>query len=439
MSQLSLSFNENENDFSGISKNSALEHIDISFEIEYINASKLERVEILRVDICLDSLAKISPSQFLPTWCNPRALDKRSAAYKSMVKTLIEEPEKFGDISEAITIYADFVSLQESQTAGRSFLTLRFEAPNKYHCGQGIARGLHRASAAREARLQGANLTNARLKADIWLGMRPEMKDLENILLAQQTHPLDKATIYNFQRKFQQLKEATPKHWKIKYYQGQLGVSDSKRCTINHQIQLLNMLDIEKFNPEIHFLVNAHPINNATSIKTYNAALDRANKLRHFIIDVVHLEHLLLLYIKQQCQAENKRYGGAIMAPRKGWEHCFTSKTSLPDGSVIQVKVNTNILFPIISSLRAAVDPITLQWKLPFMDLVGTISEGKVDNDKIIPAKAKESKLIQLLWDKASVAYEDMTYRNAKYPFTVLLKSVEYWQDLYTVTKKYLG
>ena len=440
MNQLSLSFSKSQNEFEEITESNVDQYIDIAFEVEYIADpfNELQGKSILRVVICLDSIAKIPPSKFFPTWCNPRSLDRSSPAFKSMVNTLVVEPKKFQAISEPVRIYSDLVRIEKS-SPGRSLMALRFEAPNTEHCGQGVSSGLHRLSAPWHAKARGANLTEARVNTDIWLGFRPELSDLEDSLKSQQSYALDQATKYNFQKKFDELKQVIPKHWKIKYFQGQSGVSEDKRCTINHLIQLLNMLDMQRHNPEKHYIQNAHPRGCAMSVsRNYDTTLSVANKLKHFTVDVVYIERLFLLFIKQSCQSSKKKYGSSIIVPERGKEHHFLSETSLPDSSIIHVKASSSILFPIISSLRAVIDPESLQWKVPIHMLLGRVSEAVIDGDKIISPRLINTKLVNLLWQVANSRYEELANRGVRSPFVTMLTDVQYWQDLYTLVKRYL-
>lgn len=392
----------------------------IKIECEYLSPSVKSQKEIVVIALG-KSIATLSikSSQGIPKYPNPRGLNINQKVYKDMVDTLMHEPQIFKERNHGAKISA-FVQDISYTEQGTSIITLRFAPPGKDTIGQGIHDGQHSLHSFVTAKMNKANLSEARVRLLLLNGYLPTIEDGQNTIAWQTSYKHDNRTKYNAQGRFDELKDWIPPNWTVSYYQNQLDIPDSSRCSIDHIMQLLAVLDTEKFdwlNPKF----NRHPINVATNLgRNYDGIWESACKLAHLVTDVVAIEQSIIeCIIKDQKRNQYTLPGFAFPVP--GEEHNFSGKTILPNRQVYQLTASRGFVWPIVSAFRILLDKDESLGKL----------EWQIDIDK------NKDALVKILWGHTKSALTDKADNGVKNAIGNLVTDVEFWHCLCGVAKKF--
>lgn len=396
--------------------------LKIKIETEYLDPQQISQPEINAVALGT-SLASLSanPSLEIPKFPNPRGLNTKQAVFQDMIKTLLVQPHLFGQKNHGIKI-STFVERIESTSTGTSVLTLRFAPPSKQTIGQGVHDGQHTLYAFIAARLKGASLKAARARLLLLNGYLPTEAEGDNTIAWQANYRHDNRTKYNAQGRFDTLKGWIPPHWTVGYYQNQPDVSDSPRCSVDHIMQLLAVIDPTKYNwlnPKMY----RHPIIYARNLGAhYEQICNSASALAHLVEDAVSIEQAIYKCVALDYHKTHQKLPGFLF-PETGSEHLFSGKVILPNRAIWQMQAPRGVVFPLVSAFRLLLccDRST-----------GTI-DWTIDFDK------HRDSLVKILWNRTRVALlEKVEQGIGQNASGILLTDVEYWHSLCAEAHKFV-
>lgn len=120
----------------------------------------------------------------------------------------------------------------------------------------GIINGAHTVLAFESAKNYKYNLSLARVKVTIHIGLvEDEAKDIA--LASNTTTSVDSRSKVNARGDYKFLKQylanleiAENKKFRIAYYQNQSGTPKNAQCNVNHLLRLINCLDRNRYNPD---------------------------------------------------------------------------------------------------------------------------------------------------------------------------------------------
>lgn len=243
---------------------------------------------------CL-ALAKSFPKhRDIPDGPNPREANTRQPIYRTIVNSLIEEPEIFHELNQGVYLYADIVGVrnnmhyQEVELAFRprpKATELKLGTP----LGQGHSDGRHTILAIEHVKNTGADLSNVLVPLVIKAGVMPTLEDRRKACQRQDRYNHDRKTKYDASGLFENLKMHIPSDWKIAYHQNQAEVSTDPRCSVDQLLQLMGMV-----SPSFSWLNSSNkrfPMGYATNLTaSYDQMLNNAEHLGHLIPDIAQIE-----------------------------------------------------------------------------------------------------------------------------------------------------
>jgi hypothetical protein len=298
----------------------------------------------------------------LPLEPNIREPNKKSATYRQIFDSVTTEPEKFFERHSGIVLCANKVKPTKNKTE------LELEVLEACEGGSdGIINGGHTVLAFEQARNYKYDLTEARVKVTIHIGLTEE--EAKDIALASNTSaPVDARSKvnargdYKFVKQFlAQLEREQDTKFRVAYYQNQSGAPKSPQCNVNHLIKLMNCLDRNKYNPESNKRAKHPPVSNTPSLS--NAERERLTKLLPLLPKALWLEQRLFQII--QDHITNPRRKGvndlASIDTRKN--------TLLPDSRYsFGFSAPADIAMPIVAAYRVFLDE-QYNWIIPFDEL----------------------------------------------------------------------
>ncbi|MBG1261245.1 AIPR family protein, partial [Nostoc commune] len=185
----------------------------------------------------------------LPLEPNIREPNRKSATYRQIFDSLTTQPEKFFSRHSGIVLSANIV--KPSKTS------LELEILEASEGGSdGIINGGHTVLAFEQAKNYKYDLTKARVKITIHIGLtEDEAKDIA--LSSNTTTPVDSRSKVNARGDYKFLKQYLAQleakentKFRIAYYQNQSGAPRNAQCNVNHLLKLINCLDRNRYNPD---------------------------------------------------------------------------------------------------------------------------------------------------------------------------------------------
>lgn len=315
---------------------------------QYINASPQCIIATAHVDSF--------PSD-LPLEPNIREPNRKSLTYRQIFDSLTTEPEKFFQRNNGIVLCVNKV-----KPKNKTELELEILQSNEGG-NDGIINGGHTVLAFEQARANKYDLSLARVKVTIHIGLSED--EAKDIALASNTSaPVDARSKvnargdYKFIKQFlAQLEMEEETKFRIAYYQNQSGAPKSPQCNVNHLIKLMNCLDRNKYNPNKS--KGKHPpVSNNPSLS--DAERQRLSKLLPLLPKGLWIEQRLFQIIEEHIT--NPRKKGTIdlasIDPRKS--------TLLPDSRYsFGFGAPADIAMPIVAAYRVFLDE-NYNWIIPF-------------------------------------------------------------------------
>ncbi|MBD2255804.1 AIPR family protein [Nostoc parmelioides] len=296
----------------------------------------------------------------LPLEPNIREPNLKSSTYKQIFDSLTTEPEKFFQRNNGIVLCVNKVK-PKSKTELELEILQANEGGN-----DGVINGGHSVSAFEQARANKYDLSKARVKVSIHIGLSED--EAKDIALASNTSsPVDARSKVNARGDYQFIKHFLGRleneediKFRIAYYQNQSGAPKSPHCNINHLIKLMNCLDRNKYNPDSKSRTKHPPVSNTPSLS--DAERQRLLKLLPLLPKGLWIEQRLFKIIEEHIT--NPRKKGTIdlasIDPRKN--------TLLPDSRYsFGFGAPADIAMPIVAAYRVFLDE-NYNWLIPFDD-----------------------------------------------------------------------
>jgi hypothetical protein len=174
----------------------------------------------------------------LPLEPNIREANRKSTTYRQIFDSLTTEPVKFFSRHSGIVLSANKVKPNRNKTE----LELEILEANEGG-SDGIINGGHTVLAFEQAKNYNYNLTEARVKVTIHIGLTEESaKDIA--LASNTTTPVDSRSKVNARGDYKfikqylvQLERAEDRKFRIAYYQNQSGAPRNAQCNVNSNSQ----------------------------------------------------------------------------------------------------------------------------------------------------------------------------------------------------------
>lgn len=308
---------------------------------------------------CLIATAQVGefPTD-LPLEPNIREPNKKSSTYRQIFDSLTTQPEKFFERHGGIVLSANKVDIRKNQ--------LELEILEACEGGSdGIINGGHTVLAFQQAKNYKYNLTKARVKVTIHIGlMEEEAKDIA--LSSNTSSPVDSRSKvnargdYDFIKRFlTKLELDEERKFRIAYYQNQTGVPKNSQCNINHLFKLMNCLDRNRYNPQKNKR-SKHPTGTSCPSQITDTERERLTRLLPLLPKALHIEQRLYQLIE-----------GHITNPKaKGVNNLASidirKSTLLPDSRYsFGFGAPTDIALPIVAAFRVFLDERYF-WVIPF-------------------------------------------------------------------------
>ncbi|MBW4429402.1 MAG: AIPR family protein [Nostoc desertorum CM1-VF14] len=296
----------------------------------------------------------------LPLEPNIREANRKSATYRQIFDSLTTEPEKFFSRHSGIVLSANKVKPNRNKTE----LELEILEANEGG-SDGIINGGHTVLAFEQAKNYKYNLTEARVKVTIHIGLTEELaKDIA--LASNTTTPVDSRSKVNARGDYKfikqylvQLERAEDRKFRIAYYQNQSGAPRNAQCNVTHLLKLLYCLDRNKYNPDGNKRTK-HPVGMSLSSNITDAERERLTALLPLLSQALWIEQRLYEIIQDH-----------ISNPRRKGVNDLASidirkTTLLPDSKYsFGFGAPTDLALPIIASYRVFLDK-DYKWILPF-------------------------------------------------------------------------
>ncbi|RCJ42434.1 abortive phage infection protein [Nostoc minutum NIES-26] len=348
----------------------------------------------------------------LPLEPNIREPNKRSATYRQIFDSVTTEPEKFFERHSGIVLCANKVKPSKNKTS------LELEILEASEGGSdGIINGGHTVLAFQQARDYKYDLTQARVKVTIHIGLSED--EAKDIALASNTSaPVDARSKvnargdYKFLKQFlAQLERTQDTKFRIAYYQNQSGTPRNPQCNVNHLIKLINCLDRNRYNPDSNKRAKHPPVSNTPSLS--DTETERLTRLLPLLPKALWLEQRLFEII--QDHITNPRRKGvndlASIDTRKN--------TLLPDSRYsFGFSAPADIALPIIASYRVFLDE-QYNWIIPF--------------DEFAP------NFLQHLWTNYYKKYLVSEKLAGNTIGSKICRNPEIWDSLYVCAQSYLN
>ncbi|QLE45807.1 abortive phage infection protein (plasmid) [Nostoc sp. C052] len=296
----------------------------------------------------------------LPLEPNIREPNPKTSTYKQLFDSLTTQPEKFFQRNNGIVLCVNKV-LPKNKTELELEVLQANEGGN-----DGIINGGHTVLAFKQARANKYDLSLARVKVTIHIGLSED--EAKDIALASNTSaPVDARSKvnargdYNFLKQFlAKLEMESETKFRIAYYQHQSGAPKNPQCNVNHLIKLVNCLDRNKYNPQTKTKGKHPPVSNNLSLT--DAERERLSRLLPLLPASLWIEQRLFKTIEEHIT--NPRKKGVIdlasIDARKN--------TLLPDSRYsFGFSAPADIAMPIVAAYRVFLDE-NYNWLIPFDD-----------------------------------------------------------------------
>jgi hypothetical protein len=296
----------------------------------------------------------------LPLEPNIREANRKSVTYRQIFDSLTTEPTKFFSRHSGIVLSANKVKPNRNKTE----LELEILEANEGG-SDGIINGGHTVLAFEQARNYKYDLTQARVKVTIHIGLTEESaKDIA--LASNTTTPVDSRSKVNARGDYKfikqylvQLERAEDRKFRIAYYQNQSGAPRNAQCNVTHLLKLLYCLDRNKYNPDGNKRTK-HPVGMSLPSNITDAERERLTALLPLLSQALWIEQRLYEIIQDHI-SNPRRKGSNDLASID-----IRKTTLLPDSKYsFGFGAPTDLALPIIASYRVFLDK-DYKWILPF-------------------------------------------------------------------------
>ncbi|MBD2535045.1 AIPR family protein [Nostoc flagelliforme FACHB-838] len=294
----------------------------------------------------------------LPLEPNIREPNPKSSMYKQVFDSLTTQPEKFFQRNNGIVLCVNKV-LPKNKTELELEVLQANEGGN-----DGIINGGHTVLAFKQARANKYDLSLARVKVTIHIGLSED--EAKDIALASNTSaPVDARSKVNARGDYKFIKQFLAKlemeeetKFRIAYYQHQSGTPKSPQCNVNHLIKLMNCLDRNKYNPNKS--KGKHPpVSNNPSLS--DGERQRLSKLLPLLSKAMWIEQQLFKTI--EAYITNPKKKGVDLASIDARKN-----TLLPDSRYsFGFSAPADIAMPVVAAYRVFLDE-NYNWLIPFDD-----------------------------------------------------------------------
>ncbi|MHC5596627.1 MAG: AIPR family protein [Nostoc sp.] len=347
----------------------------------------------------------------LPLEPNIREPNRKSATYRQIFDSLTTEPVKFFSRHSGIVLSANIV--KPSKTS------LELEVLEANEGGSdGIINGGHTVLAFEQAKNYKYDLTQARVKVTIHIGLTEESaKDIA--LASNTTTPVDSRSKVNARGDYKFLKQylthleaEEDTKFRIAYYQNQSGAPRNAQCNVTHLLKLLNCLDRNRYNPDGNKRA-LHPANMNIPSNITDTERERLTALLPLLPKALWIEQRFYEIIQEH-----------ISNPRRKGVNDLASidirkTTLLPDSKYsFGFGAPTDLALPIVASYRVFLDK-DYKWILPFEEFA--------------------EDFIQQLWTNSFRKYLVSEKTAGNTVGTKISRNQEIWESLYISAQSYLN
>ncbi len=347
----------------------------------------------------------------LPLEPNIREPNRKSATYRQIFDSLTTEPGKFFSRHSGIVLSANIV--KPSKTS------LELEILEASEGGSdGIINGGHTVLAFEQAKNYKYDLTQARVKVTIHIGLTEESaKDIA--LASNTTTPVDSRSKVNARGDYKflkqylaQLEQKEDRKFRIAYYQNQSGAPRNAQCNVTHLLKLLYCLDRNKYNPDSNKRA-LHPAGMSIPSNITDTERERLTALLPLLSQSLWIEQRLYEIIQEH-----------ISNPRRKGVNDLASidirkTTLLPDSKYsFGFGAPTDLALPIIASYRVFLDK-DYKWILPFNEFA--------------------EDFLQHLWTNYFRKYLVSEKTAGNTVGTKISRNQEIWESLYISAQSYLN
>jgi hypothetical protein len=349
----------------------------------------------------------------LPLEPNIREPNRKSATYRQIFDSVTTQPEKFFSRHSGITLCVNKIKPNRSKTE------LELEVLEASEGGSdGIINGGHTVLAFEQAKNYKYDLTQARVKVTIHIGLvEDEAKDIA--LASNTTTPVDSRSKVNARGDYKfikqylaQLEKAEDRKFRIAYYQNQSGAPRNAQCNVTHLLKLLYCLDRNKYNPDSNKRTK-HPAGMSIPSQISDSERERLTALLPLLSHALWIEQRLYELIQDH-----------ISNPRRKGVNDLASidirkTTLLPDSKYsFGFGAPTDLALPIIASYRVFLDQ-DYKWILPFNEFA--------------------EDFLQHLWTNYFRKYLVSEKTAGNTVGTKISRNQEIWESLYISAQSYLN
>lgn len=349
----------------------------------------------------------------LPLEPNIREPNRKSATYRQIFDSVTTQPEKFFSRHSGITLCVNKIKPNRSKTE------LELEVLEASEGGSdGIINGGHTVLAFEQAKNYKYDLTQARVKVTIHIGLvEDEAKDIA--LASNTTTPVDSRSKVNARGDYKfikqylaQLEKAEDRKFRIAYYQNQSGAPRNAQCNVTHLLKLLYCLDRNKYNPDSNKRTK-HPAGMSVPSQISDSERERLTALLPLLTHALWIEQRLYELIQEH-----------ISNPRRKGVNDLASidirkTTLLPDSKYsFGFGAPTDLALPIIASYRVFLDQ-DYKWILPFNEFA--------------------EDFLQHLWKNYFWKYLVSEKTAGNTVGTKISRNQEIWESLYISAQSYLN
>ncbi|MHC5761370.1 AIPR family protein [Nostoc sp.] len=349
----------------------------------------------------------------LPLEPNIREPNRRSATYRQVFDSLTTEPEKFFSRHSGIVLSANIAKPVKNKTE----LELEILEANEGG-SDGIINGGHTVLGFEQAKNYNYNLSQARVKVTIHIGLsEDEAKDIA--LASNTTTPVDSRSKVNARGDYKfikqylaQLEQKEDRKFRIAYYQNQSGAPRNAQCNVNHLVKLINCLDRNRYNPDGNKRTK-HPAGMSPPSNITDTERERLTALLPLLTHALWIEQRLYEIIQEHI-SNPRRKGANDLASID-----IRKTTLLPDSKYsFGFGAPTDLALPIIASYRVFLDK-DYKWILPFNEFA--------------------EDFLQHLWTNYFRKYLVSEKTAGNTVGTKISRNQEIWESLYISAQSYLN
>lgn len=349
----------------------------------------------------------------LPLEPNIREPNRKSATYRQIFDSVTTQPEKFFSRHSGITLCVNKVLPNKNKTS------LELEVLEASEGGSdGIINGGHTVLAFEQAKNYKYDLTQARVKVTIHIGLfEDEAKDIA--LASNTTTPVDSRSKVNARGDYKFIKQylaaleiEEDRKFRIAYYQNQSGAPRNAQCNVNHLLKLLNCLDRNRYNPDSNKRAK-HPAGMSIPSQITDTERERLTALLPLLTQALWIEQRLYEIIQEH-----------ISNPRRKGVNDLASidirkTTLLPDSKYsFGFGAPTDLALPIIASYRVFLDQ-DYKWIISFNEFA--------------------EDFLQHLWTNYFRKYLISEKTAGNTVGTKITRNHEIWESLYISAQSYLN